>query len=87
VLAADRERFYAEKILLPPLRVELGQLNIAGDDVIAAMQQDKKRTGAGLPLVMIGDADEMVRIDDLTEAEVRTALGLLTRLPAREGHV
>lgn len=47
------------------------------DAVLEAMKHDKKRTGEGLVLVMAADGFEMVKIEDLSEAEARDALGTI----------
>lgn len=44
------------------------------DVVIEAMKHDKKRTGEGLVLVMATDGFEMVKVDDLSEADAREVL-------------
>ena len=46
--------------------------------LVEAMKYDKKRTGEGLALVMVGDGLRAVRVDDLGVPE---ALDALERLP------
>jgi 3-dehydroquinate synthase len=48
-------------------------------DIVAMMKFDKKRTGEGLALVMVGDGGRALRVDDLGERE---ALSVLAELPA-----
>jgi 3-dehydroquinate synthase len=48
--------------------------------LVAAMKFDKKRTGEGLALVMVGDGGDAVRVEDLAEGEALRALGRLPRL-------
>jgi len=73
-LSVATGRLYAEKILMPILRVDKERLLLDEEKIIAAMQQDKKRTGVGLPLVMLTEGHQMVKVDDLTETEVRAVL-------------
>ncbi len=68
------ERLYAEKMLAPILRVDMKRLLFDDEKIIAAMQQDKKRTGMGLALVMLMDDQIMVKVDDLTTAEIHAVL-------------
>jgi 3-dehydroquinate synthetase len=42
--------------------------------IIEAMGKDKKRTGSGLALIMLTEANEMVRVNDLETQEVGSAL-------------
>jgi 3-dehydroquinate synthetase len=42
--------------------------------IIEAMGRDKKRTGSGLALVMLTEAGEMVRVNDVEAHEVQAAL-------------
>lgn len=75
-LSENTERMYAEKILTPIIRIDVKGLHLDDDKIAAAMQQDKKRTGAGLPLVMPTDENAMVKVDDLTVAEVHAVLAV-----------
>ncbi|MCU0641431.1 MAG: 3-dehydroquinate synthase [Candidatus Margulisbacteria bacterium] len=43
--------------------------------VIAAMRQDKKRTGAGLAIVLLKDDGSLIRANDLSDSEAATVLG------------
>ncbi len=74
LLSEERRRFMENRLLLPALQTRILPGDLQPDLVIKAMMQDKKRTGSGLVLVMINDADEMVRVDNLGEDEVREAL-------------
>jgi 3-dehydroquinate synthase len=74
LLSEKRRRFIEEELLIPTLQTEILPGHFQPDLVIKAMMKDKKRTGRGLVLVMINDADEMVRVDDLEKHEVREAL-------------
>jgi 3-dehydroquinate synthase len=74
LLSEKRRQFIEEELLMPTLQTEILPGDFQSDLIIQAMMQDKKRTGNGLVLVMIKDADEMVRVDNLEEREVRQAL-------------
>jgi 3-dehydroquinate synthase len=74
LLSEKRCQFIEEKLLMPTLQTEILPGDFQSDLIIRAMMQDKKRAGNGLVLVMIKDADEMVRVDNLEEREVRQAL-------------
>jgi 3-dehydroquinate synthase len=74
ILSKKTARIYAEKLLAPIIHVDLNSLRIDDEKIIAAMQLDKKRIGEGLPLVMPTDGNVMVKVDDLTPAEVRSVL-------------
>ncbi|HEY6837602.1 MAG TPA: hypothetical protein VI389_02545 [Geobacteraceae bacterium] len=74
LLAPATERHLARNVLRPIIRVDVNALQIDPEKIITAMGQDKKRTGAGLPLVMLVDGQGMIKADDLTPAEVRQAL-------------
>lgn len=67
------------RLFLPSLSVHPSLDPAAVDAVVEAMRHDKKRTGAGLALVMCGDDFRMLRVDDLSEDEAVTALADLQR--------
>ena len=68
---------------LTPSHLDVGRL-------FDAMQKDKKRTGAGLPLVLLTDGYAMKKVDDLTCDELAAATRDLTRIlepgSVRAGH-
>ncbi|MFC4767266.1 AroB-related putative sugar phosphate phospholyase (cyclizing) [Effusibacillus consociatus] len=74
ILSSRQERFLAENALLPILKVNVQDLMLDQNKIIEAMKQDKKRKGAELALVMITDSYELLKVDDLIEAEVSEAL-------------
>ncbi len=78
ILSAERERYFAEDILRPVMRADMRHLHFDAEKVTEAMRHDKKRTGPLLPLVMAGDQHEMLKVDDLTDAEVADALSEFT---------
>lgn len=79
--AAER----AEALLLPSLSVRLREAYLAHDVILAAMQQDKKRVGAGLVVVMMRDDHSLEKHADFTEAELRAATADLRTLLAARG--
>jgi 3-dehydroquinate synthase len=77
LLSEKRCQFIEDKLLMPTLQTEITPGDFQSDLIIKAMMKDKKRTGSGLALVMINDSDEMLRVDNLEEYEVREALDVL----------
>ena len=67
------------QLYLPVLRARPSLDTAAATRLIDAMKYDKKRTGAGLALVMVGDGLLGQRVDDLSESE---ALATLAALPS-----
>ena len=80
LLSADEQSRRRAELLLPVLvtRPEFDDASVAR--VVDAMKYDKKRTGEGLALVMLGGGETPVRVADLTDAEARAALADLPRL-------
>ena len=74
LLSPEFQSFLNEALLLPSLAVRPAPEHLAVDAVVAAMKKDKKRTGEGLPLILLTDDYGMHRVDDLTEREVAAAL-------------
>jgi 3-dehydroquinate synthase len=74
LLSENNCRFLEEKLLIPTLQTTILPGDFQAKSITEAMKQDKKRTGSKLALVMLKDSDEMVRVDDLEEYEVRDAL-------------
>jgi len=73
LLSVKTEKFIAQ-LLLPILKFDFGQVRLEEAEMISAMGRDKKRTGAQLALVMVNDDLEMLRVNDLEEGEVCSAL-------------
>jgi 3-dehydroquinate synthase len=81
LLRAETEHEIAESVLLPALRVRPPLSALEPDALIAAMRQDKKRTGDMLPLIMMADEFAFRRVNDLAPEEVIPVLEeLATRL-------
>lgn len=74
LLASESESFLREKLFLPALKVKLKKACLAAEIVVQAMKKDKKRTGEGLPLVMITNQYLMKKVSDVTPAEITAAL-------------
>ncbi len=74
LLSPELERRLAETVLLPGLVLRPRKEDIDLGMLVEAMKKDKKRTGAGLALIMMKDNYEMVRVSDLSEAEVAHAV-------------
>lgn len=81
LINADLFNELQSQVLIPALTTRPTQSQLNTDDIVAAMQMDKKRTGEGLVLVMLTDGFTMCKIDDLSVAELSLAnLELLTIL-------
>jgi 3-dehydroquinate synthase len=80
LLTAAEERRRRVELLLPVLRDRPLLDETAMAAVVEAMKYDKKRTGEGLALVMVGDGLRAVQVADLGEQEARDALAELPAL-------
>lgn len=80
LLRQAEERRRRVELLLPVLLVRPRLDRSAVDRVIDAMRYDKKRTGEGLALVMLGDGLQAAQVSDLREDEARDALAELPAL-------
>jgi 3-dehydroquinate synthase len=74
ILSDIFHQFLIEKLLIPGLVVKVKREHFDHTKVLEGMAKDKKRSGKGLPLVMMGDKCQMSKVDDLTEHEARLAL-------------
>lgn len=79
LLTEGEAAFMAEELLKPSLTVNLAKVDFEPARIIGAMKQDKKRTGAGLALVMVANGYRMIKVNDLSEKEATGALAVLTR--------
>ena len=73
LMNADLFNELQSQVLIPALTTRPTQSQLNTDDIVAAMQMDKKRTGEGLVLVMLTDGFTMCKIDDLSVAELSSA--------------
>ena len=74
VLSAKKREYLQKNILTEILKIDINSIKINLTEVIAAMKKDKKRIGQDLPLIMLNDNYEMLKINDLKETEVEYAL-------------
>lgn len=74
MLSEERRHFIETRLLIPSLNMRAQPPDLQPAAIIEAMGRDKKRTGSGLTLIMVTDAGEMVRVNDLEPREVRSAL-------------
>lgn len=74
ILSEEKRRFIETRLLIPSLNMRAQPTDLQPAAIIEAMGRDKKRTGSGLALIMVTDAGEMVRVNDLEPQEVRSAL-------------
>lgn len=79
LLDAAVDEQLAGDLLRPGLRLVPTAEQCSPEAMIAAMGQDKKRTGTGLALVMLTDGQELVRVGDVTPDEVRAAIDEFNR--------
>jgi 3-dehydroquinate synthase len=77
LLSAEATSALARDLLLPGLYVRPRPAEWDAAALIEAMGKDKKRTGAGLALVMLKDDFDLIKVDDLAPEEVRSVLGAL----------
>ncbi|NCP72642.1 AroB-related putative sugar phosphate phospholyase (cyclizing) [Shewanella vesiculosa] len=61
------------KVLLPALTTRPTQSQLNTEQIMAAMQMDKKRTGEGLVLIMLTEGFEMCKVEDMGFAELTSA--------------
>jgi 3-dehydroquinate synthase len=80
LLPAETAAAIAASLLIPCLSVTIRAEDCAADAILAAMQQDKKRVGAGLVLVVLGADQALAKLTDYTEQELRADLIELQRL-------
>jgi 3-dehydroquinate synthase len=80
LLSAAEERRRRVELFLPVLLDRPRLDGSAITRVIEAMKYDKKRTGEGLALVMVGDGLQATQVADLGEGEARDALAELPAL-------
>ena len=74
ILSEENRHFIEKRLLLPTLNMRVEPADLEPAAVVEAMDKDKKRTGSGLVLIMVTDAGEMVRVNNLEAQEVRSAL-------------
>lgn len=80
-LTHDMEIELLNNLLKPILKIDI-HAEINQQTVIMAMKNDKKRVGEGLPLIILKNDYSMMKIDDLTETEVKLALDYFAKIDA-----
>jgi len=78
MLSEDVAHRFAEEFLSLLLDFKLDLSRYSMDELILAMKQDKKRIGDGLVMVLVTDALEMVKVDDVTPEEIEIAVQRFT---------
>lgn len=74
ILSDKRFSKILDSLLLNSIVVKLFKKSFSAEMVLNAMKKDKKRTGDLLSLIMLTDADELIRVNDLKNEEVIEAL-------------
>lgn len=74
LLDGNLESDIAKKMLLPSLKIRIEKAALDPDKMIAAMKNDKKRTGDLLALIMMQTNFELLRVNNLTAVEVISGL-------------
>lgn len=81
LLSEKTEKRLAELLLLPCIKCELQKVYFTEEAIVSAMKMDKKRVGAGLPLIVLEDSFELSKLTDVTPEEVYSGIDkLLTYL-------
>lgn len=83
LLSPSVEEHIRKNMLMPVLKSDVNKLPSLTNKIVEGMKNDKKRTGQGIPLIMINSDYQMLRIDDLSEPEVTQAIKELPTKIAR----
>ena len=78
LLSKELFNYLEEKILFPLIEHCKTKINFNTDDIINGMKKDKKRTGEGIPLIILKDEFQMIRISDLSIEEISQSIDYLT---------
>ncbi|MGB4415275.1 MAG: AroB-related putative sugar phosphate phospholyase (cyclizing) [Paludibacter sp.] len=70
LLSKDNENSYFNNILRYSFKFQFKKDQFNKDTILAALKMDKKRTGEGLPLILIQDNMELTKIIDMTSEEL-----------------
>ena len=70
LLDGGLEEEIAQKLLIPSLKVRPALAAVDSEKIVAAMKNDKKRTGDMLALIMMRTNFEFIHVNDLTPHEV-----------------
>ena len=74
ILSATTAQLFSDQFLSLLIDFKLDLAQYSADELITAMRQDKKRVGDGLVMVMVTEAREMVKVDDVTPEEIEMIL-------------
>ncbi|MBI5399105.1 3-dehydroquinate synthase [Candidatus Saganbacteria bacterium] len=74
LLSIENSLYIRRKILFPFLKINLDKIRFDSNNVVRAMENDKKRLGNDLALIMMKDNYEMIRVNDLKAMEVKAVL-------------
>ena len=80
LLSSELEEKLFNKLLQPVLFINPRSHLLKKDRIITSMKKDKKRTGEGLPLVILKNGLNVSKVSDLEEEEIRLALSKLIAL-------
>jgi len=78
LLNRERAAQLADTLLRKSLSVPLHRQYFEPAAILAAMQQDKKRVGSGLVVVMLQDGNNLVKVTDFSEDELAAGIDELT---------
>jgi len=70
LLSRENENSYYNNILQYSFKFQFEKNQFNQDTILSALKMDKKRTGEGLPLILIQDNMELLKIIDMTSEEL-----------------
>ncbi len=70
LLSAENEKLICNDILLHSFNFQFKEEYFDKDSILSALKMDKKRVGKGLPLILIQDNMELIKILDMTSEEL-----------------
>lgn len=70
LLNEEEERSIFENGILPVTKVKINEINTDTGSIVSGLKKDKKREGAGLPLIILKNNFEFTKIIDLTPEEI-----------------
>ena len=74
LLSAENGNYIFNNILKPFIKIDISAIKFDNHDIIRAMENDKKRIGRDLALIMMKNDYEMICVNDLKEAEAKAVL-------------
>ncbi len=79
ILSDKRFNEILNSFLTNSIIVKLSNKSFSADLVLNAMKKDKKRTGELLSLIMVTDSNDLIRVNDLKNEEVTTAISQINK--------